>query len=106
MTDSITAEIVTFRTLPGHSTAAVTVAARGLEQFLAACPGFITRNLTQSEDGTWTDHVLWSSLAEARAAGAKIMSDPGAGPFMAMIDGPSVRMSHAPVLLQQKAKAA
>lgn len=106
MTDSIIAEIVTFRIRPGHSSADVVAAARDLEPFLATCPGFLSRNLVQGEDGTWTDHVLWSNLANAKAAGARIMSDPNAAAFMAMIDGPSVVMSHSPVMLRQTAKAA
>lgn len=105
MTDSITAEIVTFRTLPGLSSADVVAAARDLEPFLATCPGFLSRDLIQGEDGSWTDHVLWASHADAKAAGARIMSDPGAAAFMAMIDGPSVVMSHSQVVLRQTAKA-
>lgn len=106
MTDSIIAEIVTFRTLPGHSAASVAAAAQRLEPFLAARPGFIRRTLSLGADGTWTEHVLWSSLAEAKSAGAQIMADPSAAPFMAMIDGPSARLSHDTVMVRQTAEAA
>ncbi|MCX8507272.1 MAG: hypothetical protein ORN49_00085 [Rhodobacteraceae bacterium] len=106
MTDPLIAEIVTFRTLPGHRPEAVARAAAGLAPFLATCPGFLSRSLSQAEDGTWTDHVLWSSLHAAKAAGERILSDPQAAPFMAMIDGPSVRLDHRTVMAHQTAKAA
>ncbi len=55
------------------------------------------RALTRAEDGTWTDHVIWSSMAMAMAGADTMMAAPAFGPFMAMIDGPTVTMRHDPV---------
>ncbi|NJS38862.1 MAG: hypothetical protein HC783_07405, partial [Rhodobacteraceae bacterium] len=61
---------------------------------LRAQPGFQNRHLTHAEDGTWTDHVRWSSMAAAMAGADAMMADPAFGPFMALIDGPTVTMRH------------
>lgn len=103
MQESMIAEIVTFRTLPGVTSESVRTLAEGLAPFLAKAPGFVARGLSQAEDGGWTDYVLWRSLPEAMAAAEQIMAEPCAAPFMAAIDGDSVRMSHAPVLVRQTA---
>jgi heme-degrading monooxygenase HmoA len=87
-------EIVSFRLIPGTTDAAFLTAARATATPLQAQPGFLARHLTRAEDGTWTDHVLWSALAAARAGPEAMMAEPAFGPFMALIDGPTVAMRH------------
>lgn len=99
--NTLTAEIVTFRTDPRLDTRAVLASARALDPFLAARPGFLSRHLSRAEDGTWTDHLLWADPASAHAASEALMGEPAAGAFMAAILPDSVAMSHAPVLLRQ-----
>lgn len=97
-----TAEIVTFRLTDGCTPQAFADAAAAMEPFLRATGGFVRRDLSVDADGLWTDHILWQDAASARAAAAAIMETPAAGPFMAMIDGPSAVMRHATVHLQQE----
>lgn len=93
-------EIVTFRLGAGATDRAFLDTAKATAAPLQAQPGFISRNLTRSEDGIWTDHVLWSSMAAAMAGAETMMAEPAFGPFMALIDAPSVTMRHEPVLWQ------
>ncbi|AZL57959.1 hypothetical protein EI545_03365 [Tabrizicola piscis] len=91
-------EIVTFRLVAGATDTAFLAAAQGTADPLRTQPGFQGRTLTRAADGLWTDHVLWASMTEAMAAAEAMMADPAFAPFMALIDGPSVTMQHAPVL--------
>ena len=97
-----TAEIVTFCLTDGHTPDALAKAAAAMEPFLRAAEGFIRRDLSVDDAGLWTDHILWTDAAAAKAAAAAIMDAPAAGPFMAMIDGHSAVMRHATVHLQQE----
>ncbi len=100
MGDSPVMEIVSFRLVAGTSDAAFLAAAKGTGTPLQAQPGFVSRSLTRTDDGTWTDHVLWSSMAAAMAGADAMMAEPAFSPFMALIDGPTVTMQHAPVWWQ------
>jgi quinol monooxygenase YgiN len=91
-------EIVSFRLVASTTDAAFLAAAKGTAAPLRAQPGFIRRALTRAEDGTWTDHVLWASMANAMAGADAMMAEPAFQPFMALIDGPTVTMRHDPVL--------
>jgi len=91
-------EIVTFRLVPDTSDTAFLAAAEGTAAPLRLQPGFLGRSLTRSADGLWTDHVLWSSMITATAAADAMMADPAFGPFMALIDGPTVTMRHDQLL--------
>ena len=103
MQNHLTAEIVTFRALPGISRETLRERAEAIGPWLAACPGFLSRTLSLNDTGTWTDHIVWASPDQAKAAGEKLMNEPSAAPFMAAIDGASVTMSHAPVVIRQTA---
>ena len=92
--DAPVAEIVTFRLDTATPEAAFLAAARATGPLLAAAPGFVSPRLSRGADGTWTDHVEWSSLAEAEAAARAILSDPAAGPFLAAIDPSTIVMRH------------
>lgn len=93
-------EVVSFRLIPGTGEADFLAAARATEAPLRRQRGFLSRKLTRSEDGIWTDHVAWASLPVALAASEAMMAEPAFQPFMALIDGPSVQMRHEPILLQ------
>ncbi|MFN5998063.1 MAG: hypothetical protein ACK47C_05445 [Paracoccaceae bacterium] len=88
-------ELVTFRLNPGTDRAVFLANARRTEAVIRRQPGFQARMLTEGEDGTWSDIVTWASHADAMAAAAAVMSDPDFAPFGAMIDGPTVQMSHS-----------
>lgn len=87
-------EIVSFNLVRGTDEAAFLAAAQGTEAPLRAQRGFVRRTLTRADDGRWTDHVAWSSMATALSGADAMMADPAFGPFMAMIDGATVTMRH------------
>ena len=93
-------ELVTFRLIPGTDRAAFLANARRTEAVVRRQPGFQARMLTEGADGTWSDIVTWASHANAMAAASVIMSDPDFAPFGAMIDGPSVQMTHSTLVWQ------
>jgi hypothetical protein len=92
------AEIVTFRLAPGVAEPVFLDAARATGALLSGEPGFVSRRLSKGADGTWTDHVTWTSLADAETAAARIMAAPGAQPFLMAIDPASIVMRHEPIL--------
>ncbi len=87
-------EIVSFRLISGTTDAAFLAAAAATAAPLQAQPGFQNRHLTRAKDGSWTDHVRWSSMAAAMAGADAMMAEPAFGPFMALIDGSTVTMRH------------
>jgi hypothetical protein len=60
---------------------------RAMRPRVAAFPGFLGWHaVTSAEDpALFTDIVTWRSLADARAASEKVMTDPACAPFMAEI---------------------
>lgn len=62
-------------------------ARRAVRPHVERFPGFLGWHAMTSADDplVFTDIVTWASLAEARAAGAKVMADPACAPFMAEI---------------------
>ena len=97
-----TAEIVTFRLLPGHDADTCAKAAADMDAFFADVGGMIRRALSVDANGLWTDHILWTSMQAAEHAAAQVMSPPDAAPFMTMIDPGSVQMRHATVHMQME----
>ena len=100
-TDTLVSEIVTFR-LTGHAeVSAFLAAADQMQRLLKATGAMVQRTLSESDTGTWTDHIVWTSLAAAQTAAAELPQKPEAQPFMSLIDPGSVTMQHAKVHLQQ-----
>lgn len=87
-------EIVTFRLVSGADPAAFRAAAKATDAILAADPAYGTCLLARGADGTWTDIVRWASQGAAKAAAARMMADPRAAPFMAMIDPGTIAPRH------------
>lgn len=56
--------------------------------------GFIARTLSGSEDGRYLDHVEWTSMADAQAAGEAFMADARNVDFMKCIAPEHVSMRH------------
>lgn len=101
-TQTPVAEIVTFRLLSGTDPVAFVEAARALEPKLRATGHVLGRTLSADEDGTWTDHITWTSLAVAKQAATEMMADPAAAPMLQMIDPEGVSMRHAKIHYQQE----
>jgi hypothetical protein len=102
--DGPVAEIVTFRLAPGTTETAFLAAARATGALLDGAPGFVSRRLSKGPDGGWTDHVAWTTRAQAEAAAARIMSDPAAAPFLAAIDPATIAMRHEALLWTMEAR--
>lgn len=96
-------EIVRFRLAPGTTTETFVAAAQASVAPLSAQPGFVSRRLVQEDDGHWTDVVEWADLASAQRAAETVLADAALAPFLALIDGASVRMAHPAIRLSQDA---
>ncbi len=89
-------EIITLDLTNDSDPAAFTNAAPAMEPVQKDTGAMIRRDLSTDATGLWT-------LPEvARAAAVDILLHPAAGPSMVMIGGPSVRMRHAVMHLQQE----
>lgn len=95
--DSQIAEIVTFRLARGTDADKFAQAAETVEMRFRDEGHMLTRTLSCTPDGTWTDHVIWASDEAAQAAARDITRSPDCAPFLAMIDPDSVVMSHGQV---------
>jgi hypothetical protein len=91
-------EVVSFRLTQGTTDAAFLAAARATEAPLRRQPGFLSRQLTRTEDGIWTDHFTWASLPQALSAAEAMMAEPAFGPFVTLIDAASIQMRHDTIL--------
>lgn len=87
-------EIVRFSPIAGVAPESLVEAARGVETWLTAQPGFVGRRLSRSNDDIWVDWVEWTDMSAAKAAAARIMDTPATAAFMSMIDMATVDMRH------------
>ena len=92
-------ELVEFRTSGGA--AALHRAVQDMDPWLRAQAGFRWRRLAQFEDGALLDLIEWADAASATAAADQIMTAPQVAGFMALIDGSSVVMRHARILVSR-----
>lgn len=101
-TQAQVAEIVTFRLIKGSEPATFVAAARALEPMLQATGNVLSRTLSCDADGTWTDHITWTTMEAAKTTAEAMMADPAAAPMMQMIDPDHVQMRHAQIHYQQE----
>ncbi|MEL6287805.1 MAG: hypothetical protein AAFQ35_03410 [Pseudomonadota bacterium] len=92
-------ETVEFSLVRGSDRDAFIEAAGKINDWIARQPGFVRRRLSHEEDVRWIDQVEWSDLAAAQAAADGIATEPGNAAFMALIDGPSVIMTHSKIVV-------
>jgi len=93
-------EVAEFRLVPGTSEADFLLAAQATMPPLRDHPGFLSRRITRSETGVWSDLVLWTDLTSAKAAAAAMMADPAFAAFVARIDMATLTMRHDRVMWQ------
>ncbi|MBM4186597.1 MAG: hypothetical protein FJ206_04720 [Gemmatimonadetes bacterium] len=79
-------ELVTFRAKAGVTSEQVISAAEQVNLFLKDQPGFLSRHLGVTEDGTWHDILYWESGEHVMAAMAKAESSPHCPVFFGLID--------------------
>ena len=87
-------EIVQFRLAIGVSRDDFLAAAAATMPVLCATEGFIGRTLSEGEDGTWTDHVKWTSPELAQTAMAGSMENEALLPFIMAIDPDSIALTY------------
>lgn len=87
-------EIVQFRLAEGTNRDDFVAAAAATMPALCATEGFIGRTLSEGEDGTWTDHVKWTSPELAQAAMAGSMENEALLPFIMAIDPESMALTY------------
>ncbi|MDX1739341.1 MAG: hypothetical protein R3261_13965 [Alphaproteobacteria bacterium] len=92
-------ETVVFKLAENVSEEAFINTTEAVSIFLKQSPGFISRRLSKSEDGTWLEHIEWASLEEAKAASKDFMSQQSLMPYMQSIDPESVVMTHQDLAL-------
>ncbi len=85
-------ETVTFTLNDGVSRDDFISAAKGMNAWVAARPGFVHRRLSCTADGTWIEHIEWEDMTAAKAAAADIGTDPGNATFLSAINGPTVQL--------------
>ncbi|GAB4120605.1 MAG: hypothetical protein Fur005_23830 [Roseiflexaceae bacterium] len=94
-----TIELVEFRLKEGVPSASFLAAVEASQAAVQRLPGFISRELSCSDEGLWIDLVHWRSHADAVAAAEAFGSLPEVAAFAAMIDMQQMRMLH---LAQQR----
>ena len=87
-------EIVQFRLAEGTNRDDFVAAASATMSALCATEGFIGRTLSEGEDGTWTDHVKWTSPELAQTAMAGSMENEALLPFIMAIDPDSIALTY------------
>ncbi len=56
-----------------------------VSEWVAEQPGFISRQLTETDGGKWVEIVWWESLAEAETAAEAALSSERCSPMFSMI---------------------
>jgi len=92
-------EIVTFKLTEGTNEATFLKASEIVTKFAKSCDGFVKRQLSKADDGSWMDYVEWATLEDAKAAAAKFGQQSELGPFMAYLDGSSINLKHNALML-------
>lgn len=101
MTQDTIVEIVTFHLKADAEPADFLNAMEVMQPFVDRHGGVLSRTLSRDADGLWTDHVLWESEAKAMALAEAFMTAPETQAARDLIDGPTVQMRHAPVMLRK-----
>lgn len=92
------AEIVTFELKEGVSDADYLALNQNSHAYISYSRGFVSRRLSKSADGRWTDYTVWQSLDDAQAAQAGFMAQEFAPAMVGAINGETLRMEHQQVL--------
>ncbi len=87
-------EIGIFRLKDGVSREEFLKVAAQTQPVIEAFAGYISRELSEGENGEWVDLVHWESMEQAHAAGETAMQDPALAPLFQAIDPQSVQMRH------------
>ena len=87
-------ELVRFRSRPDVDAEEVVSKSAAADGVLSTMSGFVSRYLTQSADGEWTDIVLWSDMESASSAAEQVLKDAICLEFFSLIDQDTIDMQH------------
>ena len=96
---SIFVELVSFRTKAGVTPTQLIAAAEQVNLFLKAQPGFHSRHLGVTENGSWHDILYWESREHVMAAMAGAQSSAHCAVFFALIEPDGDTMALFPSLV-------
>lgn len=88
------AEIVTFSLNEGVSEDTYLALSDASKDYIRTSSGFVTRQLSKTEDGIWTDYTVWNSLKDAETAAAGFMEQDFAPAMLGAIDAKTMTMRH------------
>lgn len=89
-----TIETVSFKLATGVTKTGFLKTIPASTTFIQARPGFISRRLSCSDDGTWIEHIEWASMKDAQSASEALMKDDTLQPFLHSIDGQNATVQH------------
>lgn len=92
------AEIVTFKLATGISDEDFAKAGEAATAFIRSQKGFVSRRLSRGKDGTYTDHVVWDTLADAESAMEASMKEASLASFMQSIDPHTIKLDHQEIV--------
>lgn len=87
-------EVVIWKVKSNFTEEEVLNKARALNTFIENQKGFISRDLSKSNQGEWLDLVYWSSIEDANAAAKLAQSCEICQPFFDTIDMNSMKFYH------------
>jgi hypothetical protein len=94
MNNQSVVEIVTFKLKAGASEQDFLQAANAIQTDLQTMSGYMSRELLKDEHDGWIDLIHWQSMEQALAAAEAMITLPGVGLFITMIDETSMTMRH------------
>lgn len=83
-------EITSFKLIEGKTGADFIAANADMTAWLARQPGFLSREIAESADGTIVDLLHWASLEQANSAAERLFTETAGSPVHGMIDHQTV----------------
>lgn len=94
-------EVVTFKTNPEYTNEQMQKAMETTNDIVKGFDGFVSRNISQNENGEFIDVVLWETKEQALKAAKQVPEIPGLVKNFALIDPKSVVMKHYTIFAKQ-----
>ena len=92
------AEVVTFALNEGVSDADYLALNAPSKDYISSLPGFVSRQLSKSEDGIWTDYTVWRTPEDAQAHMQSFMAQDFAPAMVGAINPETMTMRHQKIL--------
>ncbi|MEH6442711.1 MAG: hypothetical protein V7784_02340 [Oceanospirillaceae bacterium] len=90
-------EYVTFRAADNVNVDKLARVAVDIDKVLIDYPGFIDRQVSLQEDGTWVEVVYWENIETAKGALDKFLKDPKTAEFLGLVDPKSVTLVYSSI---------